>query len=297
MINPELYGVSFSVKQCRNFKLDPKDTLDWLIAQGWRRFRLMSYWNEHQKGPDAYDFTQLDWQIATIAKAGGIVTLCLGAKQPRWPEYHWPSWAWKLPELQRNQALLAYVETVVQRYQDQPAVVSWQLENEALLNNFGHRIDVNRPRLRHEFALIKQLDPTRPILMSTSNGWGIPIRRPLPDKVGFSLYLRRYEKGKYRSTVQSASLHRFRKFLIQTFLRRSVFIHELQCEPWGLKAIWEMSAAEQNKSMSIQQIQTNLQAAKRIGAYPIDLWGGEWWYWRHLQGDDTIWQTVSEAVG
>jgi hypothetical protein len=48
--------------------------------------------------------------------------------------------------------------------------------------------------------------------------------------------------------------------------------------------------------MSIQQIQTNLQAAKRIGAYPIDLWGGEWWYWRHLQDDDTIWQAVSEAV-
>jgi hypothetical protein len=296
MINPKQYGVSFSVKQCRNFKLDPQETLNGLVAQGWRRFRLMSYWNEHEKAPGDYDFGQLDWQIETIAKTGGVVTLCLGVKQPRWPEYHWPGWTWKLPEPQRNQALLTYVETVVRRYKDQPDVMSWQLENEALLSNFGNRIDINRPRLRDEFALIKQLNSNRPILMSTSNGWGIPLRRPLPNGVGFSLYLRRYEKGQYRNTVQSASLHRLRRLLIQTFLRRPVFIHELQCEPWGPKAIWEMSAAEQNKSMSIQQIQTNLQAAKRIGAYPIDLWGGEWWYWRHLQGDDTIWQAVSETV-
>ena len=296
MINPELYGVSFSVKQCRNFKLDPKDTLDWLVAQGWHRFRLMSYWNEHEKVPGDYNFTQLDWQIEKITKAGGTVTLCLGIKQPRWPEYHWPMWAWKLPKVQRNKALLKYVATVVERYKANSTITSWQLENEALLSNFGRHIDIKRPRLRDEFALVKQLNPNRPILMSTSNGWGIPLRRPLPDRVGFSLYLRRYEKGRYRNTVQSASLHRFRRFLIQTFLRRPVFIHELQCEPWGPKAIWEMSTAEQDKSMSTRQIRTNISVAKQIGAYPIDLWGGEWWYWRHLQGDDTIWQAVSEAV-
>ena len=296
MINPELYGVSFSVKQCQNFKLDPKQTLDWLIAQGWRRFRLMSYWNEHEKISGAYDFTQLDWQIEKITKAGGTVTQCLGIKQPRWPEYHWPMWAWKLPKVQRNKALLKYVATVVERYKANSTITSWQLENEALLSNFGQRIDINRQRLRQEYRLVKRLDSSRPILMSTSNGWGIPLRQPRPNIIGFSLYLRRYERGQYRNTVQSASLHRLRKFLAQVFLRRPVFIHELQCEPWGPKAIWQMSSAEQDKSMSVQQIQTNISAAKQIGVYPIDLWGGEWWYWRHLQGDDTIWQAVSEAV-
>lgn len=77
---------------------------------------------------------------------------------------------------------------------------------------------------------------------------------------------------------------------------RPVFIHELQCEPWGPTAIWKMSKDEQYKSMSPTQIQHNIAAAKAINAYPIDLWGAEWWYWRHLHGDNTIWQAVSEAV-
>jgi hypothetical protein len=93
MIDSQKYGVSFSLKQCRNFGLDPQQTLSWLIRQGWRRFRLMSYWDEHETTRGQYDFSELDWQIQRIEKAGGQVSLCLGVKQPRWPEYHWPSWA------------------------------------------------------------------------------------------------------------------------------------------------------------------------------------------------------------
>jgi hypothetical protein len=95
-IDPTQFGVSFSIKQCRNFELDPKQTLHWLIREaGFRRFRLMSYWNEHEKQPDQYDFTELDWQVKMVAQAGGEITLCLGARQPRWPESHWPDWAWQ----------------------------------------------------------------------------------------------------------------------------------------------------------------------------------------------------------
>lgn len=92
VIDPQKYGISFSLKQCRNFGIDPMETLQWLLAQGWRRFRLMSYWNEHEAVQGVYDFTALDIQIATIHSAGGTISLCLGVKQPRWPEYHWPKW-------------------------------------------------------------------------------------------------------------------------------------------------------------------------------------------------------------
>jgi hypothetical protein len=296
MIDPAQFGVSFSLKQCRNFKLDGRETLDWLIAQGWRRFRLMSYWNEHEKQPGQYDFSQLDWQIDVVAKAGGVVTLCLGVKQPRWPEYHWPEWAWKLSKGERQTALLTYVQTVVERYKDNPVIISWQLENEALLSNFGSRIDIDRARLRAEYALVKQLDITRPIIMSTSNGWGIPLRNPRPDIVGFSCYFKRYSNGRYHSTVQPPILHRVRKQLLSAMQDRPSFIHELQCEPWGHTAIWKMTSAEQDISMNTVQIQHNIAAAKRIGAYPIDLWGAEWWYWRSKNDDPTIWHAVSESV-
>jgi hypothetical protein len=297
VIDPANYGVSFSLKQCRNFGLDPQETLGWLLEQGWRRFRLMSYWNEIEKKPGEYNFTELDKQIALIREAGGKISLCLGVKQPRWPEYHWPGWAKQLDAAAKRAALLTFVETVVRRYQNEPAIISWQLENEALLQGFGNNIEIDRGRLRAEFALVKRLDPTRPVVMSTSNNWGIPVRRPIPDVVGFSYYTVVYDKVRgYTRTEHRPWMHRVRKYLIDQLLGRPVFVHELQLEPWGPKPIWQMSSSEQGKSMNRAQIAQNMREARRIRAYPIDLWGAEWWYWRHLQGDNSIWQAVSHAL-
>lgn len=292
MIDAEKYGVSFSLKQCRAFGIDPHACLDWLVSQGWRRFRLMTYWNEHEKERGTYDFTELDWQLDSIKSADGIITLCLGVKQPRWPEYHWPDWALSLNPDERDAALLAYIEKVIEHVKQRTEIVSYQLENEALLRGFGRNIIIDRARLREEYELIKRLDPSRPIIMSTSNGWGVPLRKPIPDAVGFSLYTVMHRKGKYRRTIQKPWLHRLRRFLT----RQPVFIHELQCEPWGPDAIWKISAEEQAKSMSPERIQANITAAQKIGAYPIDLWGAEWWYWRWLQNDYSIWGTIKTSL-
>lgn len=296
IIDSDRYGVSFSVKQCRAFRIEPEQTLDWLLAKGWRRFRLMSYWSEHEKQPNTYDFKELDRQIRTIRKKSGSVTLCLGVKQPRWPEYHWPDWVLRLTPKEREAVLLRYITTVVKRYKDDSTVISWQLENEALLRGFGMNVQIDRKRLRAEYKRVRQLDPLRPIIMSTSNGWGIPFRRPVPHVVGFSLYTIMFKNGSYHETVQKPWLHRLRKLVITALLRRKVFIHELQCEPWGPTKIADMQVSEQNRSMDPERLLRNLSEAKVLGAYPIDLWGGEWWYWRSLQGYDTIWETIEKNL-
>lgn len=296
-IDSAKFGVSFSVKQCRNFKIDSDKTLRWLIQDaGFKRYRLMSYWNEHEKEQGNYDFSELDRQFKIIEKAGGSITLCLGARQPRWPENHWPEWAWNAKYETRTKALLSYIEAVVNRYIDSPALVSYQLENEALLEDFGRNPEVDRQRLREEFALVKRLDPDKAVIMSTSTSWGIPFRRPIPDIVGFSFYHTLFHKGAYRESNFYPWTHRFRKYLIKLLHRKPTFIHELQCEPWGPKGIWDMTDEEQDKSMSTAHIAENIHLAKAIRAYPIDLWGGEWWYWRHLNGDDSIIQSVVEAL-
>ncbi len=297
-IDPQKFGLSFSLKQCRNFKIDPKKTLDWLIKDaGFRRFRLMSYWDEHEKEQGKYDFSELDWQVQKIADAGGVITLCLGARQPRWPENHWPEWAWKLTKEERTEALLKFIEAVVERYKNKPAVISYQLENEALLKSFGLRGEFDRGRLIREFNLVKQLDSSRPIIMTVSDQWGLPWRRPLPDIVGFSYYHITHGQKGYQSAHHYGWLHRARKTLIKLFKNRPVFIHELQLEPWGPTAIWKMSKAEQDKSMSAEQIKRNLQLAKTTKLYPIDLWGGEWWYWRLAkQNDPSVWKIIKTTL-
>ncbi|HYH36310.1 MAG TPA: beta-galactosidase [Candidatus Saccharimonadales bacterium] len=300
MIDPARYGVSFSAKQCRNFKISTDETLDWLIkTAGFRRFRLMSYWDEHEKQPGTYDFKELDKQISLVEAAGGVITLCLGARQPRWPENHWPDWAWEQDKEARTEALLRYIETVVRRYRSRGCIVSYQLENEALLKSFGRRPEVDRKRLRAEFALVKRLDPTRPVIMSTSTSWGIPLRRPVPDIVGFSYYQVLYnsKEQRYTTAFHTPLLHRVRAGLIRLTTGKPVFIHELQLEPWGPKGIWDMPPVQQDESMGPVRITKNLALARAVHRYPIDLWGGEWWYWRTMkQKDKNMWTVLKREL-
>lgn len=276
----EQFGVSFSIKQCRNFGISSADCLKWLLKDcGFRRFRLMSYWDELEAVRGNYDFSELDIQIKLIAKHNGTISLCLGARQPRWPENHWPDWAWQLTKAERTQALLSFLDLIVMRYKQYNCIISYQLENEALLKSFGTRPEVDRRRLRAEFALVKRLDSTRPIIMSTSTSWGIPMRRPIPDSIGFSYYQTIYHNLAYRTAFHKPWLHKLRARALKILWQRPSFIHELQLEPWGPKNIWDMPVSEQMKSMSLQQIALNIQLARNTGLKTIDLWGAEWWYW------------------
>lgn len=288
VIDPDKWGVSFSQKQCRDFGLDCTETLRWLIHDmGFRRFRLMSYWDEHEKEQGEYDFSKLDKQIYQVEEAGGRITLCLGVRQPRWPESHWPQWALKLPKTERYIALEKYIQIVVERYKSHAAVVSYQLENEALNRSFGLNGDFDRQRLRSEFNLVRERDPSRPTIMTTSNSWGLPFRWPVPTIIGFSLYRVMYLQNRYTYSKLPIWTYNLRGFIAKYILRRTSFIHELQAEPWGPKAIWEMSTSEQDKSMSTKQLEQNISLAKKTRLYPIDLWGGEWWYWRAKNHHDT----------
>jgi hypothetical protein len=293
------FGVSFSVKQCRNFELKYDTVLRALIKDlGVRRFRLMSYWNEHEKTPGEYDFTVLDKQIDLIEKASGAITLCLGVRQPRWPENHWPDWAWDLPKPERDAALLKFIEQVVERYKNRSIIVSYQLENEALLSSFGERSEVDLARLKMEYFWVKVLDKTRPIIMTTTTSWGVPVKQPIPDIVGFSYYQKLYRKGKYRRSFHRPWLDRWRARLVKLLHGNPSFIHELQAEPWGPKNIWEMDLEEQFKSMSLKQLQKNIRQAKKTGLYPIDLWGAEWWYWLKTQKKNPeAWNALKDLFG
>lgn len=259
----------------------------------------MSYWDEHEKIRGTYDFKTLDQQIKLVRRAGGKISLCLGARQPRWPENHWPKWALSLQKKDKDQALLDFLKATIERYKNEPTIENYQLENEALLKSFGEHIEIDRKRLRKEMKLVRNLDPNKKVNMSTSSSWGIPIFGPIPDEVGFSFYLVLYndKKKQYTGSLHKAWLDKLRAGLIKIIWRKESFIHELQLEPWGPEAIWKMSKTEQDKSMSINQIKTNIKQASKTKLYPIYLWGGEWWYWRMKSlNDPSIWDGVNSTL-
>lgn len=280
-------------------RVEPKACLEAALEDlGVRRLRLMSYWDVHEKTRGSYDFTELDWQIDMAEQHGAEVSLCLGLRQPRWPESHWPEWALQLPDTEWQAALYSFIEIVVKRYKDRKCIISYQLENEALLKSFGLRSNFDRKRLVREFKLVKQLDPSRPVIMTTSDAWGIPWRRPLPDIVGFSIYRYLFDakKNRYVKSTRRARFYRFRAVLIRILRFRKTYIHELQAEPWGPKATIELPVDEQAKSMNLAHVQEAVQYAQDTTLLPADLWGLEWWFWlKTKHGQTEIWNYLKQV--
>lgn len=291
--NPN-FGVSFSTKYAEELGLDWQETyLALLDDMGLRSYRLMSYWDEGEPGRGVYDLGDLDWQMNEAAKRGAQVSLAIGLRQPRWPECHRPAWYPDLSKEQQDQALFEYLTVVVNRYKDHPALISYQLENEAVNTWFGTCTDkdIDRQRLNEEFKLVKSLDPDTPVWMSLSDQHGLPLGEPVPDKYGYSVYRTVYNDKtaplKFYITYPTPIwYHRLRAWWITTFKDRDIFIHELQLEPWAPVATVNATIKEQNKSMDLEQMAVNVDFASRIGKEDIYTWGGEWWYWRKTVHDD-----------
>lgn len=296
------HGVSFSARQAENFNLNPDEVLQALLDDaGFRRFRLMSYWSDIEKVRGVYDYSELDKQISEISKRDGEITLSIGLRQPRWPECFVPDWAKTLKITEYRNELDAFIKETVDRYSDNKYIVSWQLENEFHLNVFGNCPDHSRRRLIEEFQFVKSLDNTRPIIMTLSNNYfGFPTGDPRPDVFGVSIYSKVYESrflNNYVAYPFPGWYYAGRAGITKYLTDRDSFIHELQLEPWGPKAIWEMNLEEQDKSMDTARIERQIDFAESTGMYPIDLWGGEWWYWRKkIHNDSNAWNAVKSRV-
>lgn len=296
------YGVSFSPKRARELGIDPHANLDALLQDmGLRNFRLMSYWDEYEKDRGKFDFSELDWEMNEVAKYGGHVSLGIGLRQPRWPECHEPNWAYELKGNAWKQALYAFMEVVAKRYENHPALISWQLENEAYNGWFGSCDAADDQRIHEEFSLLKSWS-SKPIWMSMSDQHGFPVGQPTADAFGFSVYRWVYNekippiKNNYVIYPTPIWYHRMRSAIIQLYTGRPIFIHELQLEPWGPTDTKDLSLSEQDKTMSLQQIHDNIYFARQIGEKDIYLWGSEWWYWRKVNGDSQVWDQVKHEI-
>ncbi len=162
--------------------------LESTIRLGIKRFRIMSYWNIYEPEQGNIDFTQLDQQIAILKKNNCRATLTIGMRQPRWPETHIPEWAKQLTHDETVAAYMIFHQAVIERYKDEEIIESWQLENEFWLRSFGINFDYSRKRLVEEFNMIRELDPERPIIMSTAQFLSLPLFRPTPDIFATSIY-------------------------------------------------------------------------------------------------------------
>lgn len=296
------YGATFIVSYAKELGLDWQQAyLATLDDLGFSKMRLVSYWDEQEPSRERYNFEDLDWQMNEAAGRGVKVTLAIGLRQPRWPECREPQWAKSLNGEAWQQALANYIDMVVRRYQDHPALGSWQLENEFGNKDFGKFCrDTDHARLYDEYRLVKAADDRPNLIMNVSNQAGLPLRLPHADKYGFSLYRRVYEGRwlkRYITHPVPAWWHSFRAGFIEFILQKPVIVHELQAEPWVKSGeIANTPIEEQLQTMSPAQLRANLDFARQTGIPERYLWGAEWWYWQKtVHNNDTYWQIIKES--
>ncbi len=297
---PLQLGVTFIPDYAKWFGLNPDVTLQAIMTDlKPKEVRLVSYWEDIQPQPtNNYDFSQLDREF-TMAQAGGAkVSLAIGLRQPRWPECHAPGWA-QVDTQPMNvwyPKLKTYMQAVIEHYKNNPALDSYQLENEYFLKVFGKCTNFSRDRLIDEYNFVKSLDPNHTLIVSRSNNWvGLPIGQPQPDLFGISVYKRVWDRTitkRYVEYPYPAWYYAFYAGAGEILTGKNLMIHELQAEPWMPDGIpmTQSSTAEQYKSMSPKRLKDRFAYAEATGMRQIDFWGAEWWYWRKVHfNDPTIW--------
>jgi len=294
-------GTTFVPDYARSYDLDPQQTLEAIFSElGMKQVRLVSYWKHIEPTPGTYDFSELDWQFEMANKYGAKVSLAIGLRQPRWPECHEPQWV-NFEDKQWEEQLYKYMKAVVERYKNNPALSTYELENEFFMKVFGECQDFNRHRLIYEYKLVKQWDPEHLVIVSRSNNWiGLPLGQPRPDKFGISVYKRVWDKTvtkRYFEYPLPAWFYAMLAGYGEILTGKDMIIHELQAEPWPPTGIKEASVEEQFKSLNPSRLKDRIDYGIGTGMRTIDLWGAEWWYWLKTQkSDSSVWDVVKEAV-
>ncbi len=290
------YGMSFNTMYARELGLDWRQTYDALLDElEVRHLRLAAHWPMIEPESGVYNFTELDYQIDRAEEVGAEVILAVGRRLPRWPECHIPGWARNMAWEEKQQELLQYITTVVERYRDRSHITYWQVENEPFLSAFAfeHCGPLDEEFLATEIELVRSLDGSRPILLTDSGNlglWAKPYQ--LGDVFGTSVYIHFWnpELGQFR-TVLPPWFYRAKDNLMQLLYgRQETMLIELAAEPWLLEPIVDVPLSVQFSRMDLEKIQDSVEYARKTRYRKQYLWGGEWWYWLHLQGESEIWE-------
>jgi hypothetical protein len=288
--------VTFSQPYAQDLGLDWKKAYEEMLeGLNVKLIRIPVYWNRVQPSPDRLEFADLDWQLDQAASHDAKVVLSIGRRVPRWPECHEPEWLKELPsEGASGRALLSFMETLVRKYQNHPAVFMWQVENEPFLGSFGQCPELDKDFFDSEIALVKKLDPSKPILITDSGElslWTEAGKRG--DLFGTTLYRFVFSDifKRYWVNYIPSWFYRAKAGLVRALNPgKPVIIAELQAEPWTTRGILNTPIEEQFKTMSMKKFESILGVARATGFTPQYLWGVEWWYWMKQNNHPEFWE-------
>ncbi len=295
------YGISYNVPYVLELGLDPDTVFDaFLDDLNVRNFRMSAHWTLIEPKKDQFDFAWMDTDIAKAEKADAKVIFGVGRRLPRWPECHVPDWAKQLSWEDQKKEIFQYIEAVVMRYKDSPAITHWQVENEPYLGVFANEYcgDLDESFLEEEIALVKSLDPTRPVLVTDSGNLGTwSGAYSQGDSFGTSVYVYLWNPdiGQFKSALPAWFYRVKERVMSLLHGEKETFLIELSLEPWLLEPVTNVPIEVQYSRMDIEKFNEIIAYAKETRFDTQYLWGGEWWYWLKEQGHPEMWNQGKEV--
>lgn len=300
------WGVTFSQKFSMLFdfgedgppsasrRIGWQDNYDAILDDlGVRHLRLIAYWDLMEPVEGTFDFSGLDYQMRRAEEVGADVVLVVGKKVPRWPECHFPIWTQKLSREDKDERVLRFVATIVERYKNSAALRYWQVENEPFLAfGEGECTLSGRDFLDKEIKLVRLHDPATPILMTDSGEIGPWFRAAKRgDVFGTTMYRRVHNDqfGNFEYPLGPGFFRikeKFTRILIRDF-EKDFLVIELGMEPWLKRQPYETTPEEQFKVFDFAFFQDSIRYAKATGFDEYYLWGVEWWYWQMVRHNNT----------
>ena len=294
------YGASFTKLYADELRLDWKEVYRSMLDDlGVRKLRLAAHWPMIEPERDVYDFSAMDFQIREASKRDAEVILAVGRRLPRWPECHTPTWVGSMEWDEQKMEIRQYLTAIIERYKGETAITYWQVENEPYLHAFAGHIcgELDEDFLMEEIALVKELDPSRRILVTDSGNlgtWYRPYRAG--DAFGTSVYVHFWtpELGPFR-TVQPAELYRVKANLMRLFFgEKPTLLIELSGEPWLIESVRDVPLETQLSRMDVAKFDDILAYARDTHFDEQYLWGIEWWYWMKQKGYPEFWDRAQE---
>ncbi len=294
------YGVSFNTLYAKELGLDWKEVYDVIIKDlKPKKIRLSAHWNLVMPENNKFNFDEIDYQVSEASKQNMEIILAVGKRLPRWPECHVPLWAQDLNQKETEEKILQYIEKVILRYRENKNIKIWQVENEPFLSIFAsqHCNNFDKDFFDKEIILVKNLDPTREILITDSgelSTWRKTYKRG--DIFGTTLYIYAWNKyfGDFRNFVWPSYYSMRRNIWNILYGKKEAIIVELSLEPWLDKQVKDESLEIQTQRMSKKHFENVLNFARKTGFKTQYLWGAEWWYYMKKQGNDWYFERGKE---
>lgn len=289
------YGVTFSPLYAEELGLDPDEVYQNILNNlGVNKLRIPVYWKEVEESRGAYDFSNTDHLLDLARDKNAKVILVIGHKVPRWPECFPPTWTSDISESALQQSILSLLDKTVEHFQNRPEVVSWQIENEPLLD-FGVCRKLDSAFLNKEVDLVRSKDK-RPIIITDSgelSSWIDALR--LSDKMGTTMYRTVWNPMLGYLTYPFPPLfYPLKQAIVGSILNlpsKEVFVVELQAEPWPPgKSLAKTTLSDQLKIFPITQLKDSITFGRKTGFAEQYLWGVEWWYYMKTQGHPEYWE-------